>query len=127
MKFTANQIMQGEDEVILNYKEMNDEVSKIMAFFRNDSRRIIGWKDKTQILIVPDEILYIESVDGRTYAYTEDEVYKINYNLLQMEELLRDISFFRCSKSMIMNIDKVLHLKSLSSNRIDAAMQASYI
>lgn len=123
MKFTANQIMQGEDEVILNYKEMNDEVSKIMAFFRNDSRRIIGWKDKTQILIVPGEILYIESVDGRTYAYTEDEVYKINYNLLQMEELLRDISFFRCSKSMIMNIDKVLHLKSLSSNRIDATMQ----
>lgn len=123
MKFTANQIMQGEDEVILNYKEMNDEISKVMAFFRNDNRRIIGWKDKTQILIVPDEILYIESVDGRTYAYTEDEVYKINYNLLQMEELLRDISFFRCSKSMIMNIDKVLHLKSLSSNRIDATMQ----
>ena len=123
MKFTINQILQGEDEVILNYKEMNDEVSKIMAFFRNDSRKIIGWKDKTQILIVPDEILYIESVDGRTYAYTEDEVYKINYNLLQMEELLRDISFFRCSKSMIMNIDKVLHLKSLSSNRIDATMQ----
>ena len=123
MKFTINQILQGEDEVILNYKEMNDEVSKIMAFFRNDSRKIIGWKDKTQILIVPDEILYIESVDGRTYAYTEDEVYKINYNLLQMEELLRDISFFRCSKSMIMNIDKVLQLKSLSSNRIDATMQ----
>lgn len=123
MKFTINQILQGEDEVILNYKEMNDEVSKIMAFFRNDSRKIIGWKDKTQILIVPDEILYIESVDGRTYAYTEDEVYKINYNLLQMEELLRDISFFRCSKSMIMNIDKVLQLKSLSSNRIDAMMQ----
>ena len=123
MKFTINQILQGEDEVILNYKEMNDEVSKIMAFFRNDSRKIIGWKDKTQILIVPDEILYIESVDGRTYAYTEDEVYKINYNLFQVEELLRDISFFRCSKSMIMNIDKVLQLKSLSSNRIDATMQ----
>ncbi len=29
MKFTANQIMQGEDEVILNYKEMNDEVYMI--------------------------------------------------------------------------------------------------
>lgn len=123
MKFTINQIWQGEDEVILNYKEMNDEVSKIMAFFQNDSRKIIGWKDKTQVVIVSDEILYIESVDGRTYAYTEDDVYKVNYNLLQMEELLRDISFFRCSKSMIMNIDKVMNLKSLSSNRIDATMQ----
>ena len=123
MKFTANQISQGEDEVILNYREMNDEVAKIMAFFRNESRKIIGWKDKTQVVIVPDDILYIESVDGRTYTYTEKEVYKVNHSLLQMEELLRDISFFRCSKSMIMNIDKVMHLKSLSSNRIDATMK----
>ena len=123
MKFTINQISQGEDEVILNYKEMNDEISKIMAFFRNDSRKIIGWKEKIQVVIALDQILYIESVDGRTYAYTEDEVYKVNYNLLQLEEILRDISFFRCSKSMIMNIDKVMNLKSLSSNRIDATMQ----
>ena len=123
MKFTANQISQGEDEVILNYREMNDEVVKIMAFFRNENRKIIGWKEKTQVVIVPDDILYIESVDGRTYAYTEDEVYKVNYNLLQMEEILRDISFFRCSKSMIMNIDKVMYLKSLSSNRIDVTIK----
>ena len=123
MKFTTNQILQGEDEVILNYREMNDEVAKIMAFFRNESRKIIGWKEKTQVVIVPDDILYIESVDGRTYAYTEDEVYKVNYNLLQMEEILRDISFFRCSKSMIMNIDKVMYLKSLSSNRIDVTIK----
>ena len=123
MKFTINQISQGEDEVILNYKEMNEEVAKIVAFFRNEGKKIIGWKDKTQVVIARDDILYIESVDGRTFVYTEGEVYKINYNLLQMEELLRDISFFRCSKSMIMNIDKVLNLKSLSSNRIDATMQ----
>lgn len=123
MKFTINKISQGEDEVILNYKEMNDEVSKIVAFFRNDNKRLIGWEDKTQVVIVPEEILYIESVDGRTYAYTEAAVYKINYSLIQMEEILRDINFFRCSKSMIMNIDKVMNLKSLSSNRIDAVMQ----
>ena len=122
MKFTINQISQGEDEVILNYKEMNEEVAKIVAFFRNEGKKIIGWKDKTQVVIARDDILYIESVDGRTFVYTEDEVYKVNYNLLQMEEHLRDISFFRCSKSMIMNIDKVLNLKSLSSNRIDATM-----
>ena len=115
MKFTINQISQGEDEVILNYKEMNEEVAKIVAFFRNEGKKIIGWKDKTQVVIARDDILYIESVDGRTFVYTEGEVYKINYNLLQMEELLRDISFFRCRKSMIMN-------KSLSSNRIDATM-----
>lgn len=123
MKFTTNQIHQGEDEVILNYKEMNEEVSKIIDFFRNDNRKIVGWKDKIQVVVAVSDILYVESVDGRTYAYTSDDVYKVNYNLVQVEELLRDISFFRCSKSMIMNIDRVMNLKSLSSNRIDATMQ----
>ena len=63
MKFTINQISQGEDEVILNYKEMNEEVAKIVAFFRNEGKKIIGWKDKTQVVIARDDILYIESVD----------------------------------------------------------------
>ncbi|MCI7790735.1 MAG: LytTR family transcriptional regulator DNA-binding domain-containing protein [Lachnospiraceae bacterium] len=123
MKYTINQITSGEDEAILNYIEMNEEVARIVAFFKSDSKKIIGWKDKIQIVIRPEEILYIESVDGRTFAYTEQDVYKVNFTLAQLEELLKDISFYRCSKSMIMNIDRVANLKSLSSNRIDAVMQ----
>ena len=36
---------------------------------------------------------------------------------------VKDESFFRCSKSMIINIGKVRALRSLSSNRIDATME----
>ena len=68
------------------------------------------------------EILYIESVDGRSYAYTQNDVIKLEYTLLQLEQLIGEISFFRCSKSMIINIDKVKSLRSLASNRIDAMM-----
>lgn len=37
--------------------------------------------------------------------------------------MLDDEKFFRCSKSMIININRVERLKSLPSNRIDATMQ----
>lgn len=123
MKYTINQISEGEDEVILNYLERNEEVDRIISFLRSDCRRIAGWLDKTQVMIKPNEILYIESVDGRTFAYTEEQVYKVNYNLSQMESILCEVNFYRCSKSMIMNIDFVVRLKSLSSNRIDAVMR----
>ncbi len=123
MKYTINQITEGEDEVILNYLEMNDEVDRILTFLKNDCKRIIGWKEKTQVVIKPSEILYIESVDGRTFAYTERQVYKVNYNLMQIENILQEVNFYRCSKSMIMNIDYVVRLRSLSSNRIDAVMK----
>ncbi|MBR6396195.1 MAG: LytTR family transcriptional regulator DNA-binding domain-containing protein, partial [Lachnospiraceae bacterium] len=34
-----------------------------------------------------------------------------------------DDSFFRCSKSMIINVGRVASLKSLPSNRIDATLE----
>ena len=64
----------------------------------------------------------IETVDGNTFAYTETDVRKLDYTLAQLEQLLSDINFFRCSKSMIINIDKVDSLRSLPSNRIDVRM-----
>lgn len=123
MKYTINHISSGEEELILNYIEETEEVARVLAFMHREGRKLLGYKDKEQVVISPEDILYIETVDSRTFLYTEREVYKVNYTLLQLEELLGEKKFFRCSKSMIMNISKVVSLKSLSSNRIDAVMQ----
>ena len=123
MKYTINQITQGEDELILNYKEANEEVERILAFMEQGNRRILVWKENEQVIIAPGELLYVESVEGKTFAYTEREVYRMNYTLQQLEVILQKEYFFRCSKSMIMNINKVVGLRSLSSNRIDATME----
>jgi DNA-binding LytR/AlgR family response regulator len=113
----------GEDELILNYREVNEEVERILAFMEQGSRRILGWRENEQVIIAPRDLLYAESVEGKTFAYTEQEVYRMNYTLQQLEVLLQKEYFFRCSKSMIMNINKVAALRSLSSNRIDATME----
>ncbi len=123
MKYITNQITQGEDELILNYRELNEEVEQVLAFMDRENRRLLGWKDDMQLVIAPNELLYIESVEGKTFGYTSGEVYRMNYTLQQLEVLLQREYFFRCSKSMIMNINKVVGLKSLSSNRIDATME----
>lgn len=123
MKYTINHISSGEDELILNYIEETEDVARVLAFMRQEGRKLIGFKDKEQVLIRPEDVLYIETVDSRTFVYTEAEVYRVNYSLTQLEELLGEKKFFRCSKSMIMNINKVVSLKSLASNRIDAMMR----
>ena len=122
MKYTINNISTGEDEVIVNYLRMTPEVERIVNFIKGEQTKLIGWRDKEQKLIDIKTILYIETVDGNTFAYTEEEVLKLDYTLAQLEQLLNDINFFRCSKSMIINIDKVDSLRSLPSNRIDARM-----
>lgn len=122
MKYTITQIKEGENELILKYQSVTPEVNRIMKFISGEQTRLIGWQDKVKVIIEPKSILYIESVDGKVFAYTKDRVLKLDYVLSQVKHILNDINFFRCSKSMIINIDKVNVLKSLPSNRIDATM-----
>lgn len=140
MKYTMQQIPEGEDEIIVKYRRMTPEIRRIADFLRGEETKIIGQRErgtegkgtqektkekareKVRIILDREQILYIETVDGRTYAYTEEDVIQLDYTLAQLSELLSSVNFFRCSKSMIINIDKVRTLKSLSSNRIDAAM-----
>lgn len=122
MKYTLERITQGEDEVIVRYQTMTPEIQRICSLLDCEQKKIIGNAGDKQVILERNQILYIESVDGRTFAYTEEEVIRLEQTLSQLELLLQEIYFFRCSKSMIMNIDKVKALKSLSSNRIDATM-----
>lgn len=122
MKYTVKQIAEGEDEIILKYREMTPEVEHMIRLLGGEQPRLMGYKDKAWRMLEPKEILYLESVDGRTFAYTIKEVLRVDHGLGRLEALLGGINFFRCSKSMIINIDKVSGLRSLSSNRIDATM-----
>lgn len=122
MKYTVNQISQGEDELILNYREVTPEVDKILQFINNRLVRLVGKADGETTALNPDDILYVEKVDDKTFAYTESQVIQLDMALNRLEMVLTDIKYFRCSKSMIVNIDKVERLKSLPSNRIDAVM-----
>lgn len=122
MKYTINHISTGEDEVIVNFIAMTPEIERIVNFIKGEQTKLVGRKDKEQKVMDIKSILYIETVDGNTFAYTETDVLKLDYTLAQLELQLNDINFFRCSKSMIINIDKVYSLRSLPSNRIDAQM-----
>lgn len=125
MKYTIEQISQGEDELILRYQRLTQEVEQILNFMNSPQKKLIGFRGSTQVVIDLTQILYIESVDRKTFVYTVEEVFQIEFTLTQLEQILNTINFFRCSKSMIINIDKVTALDSLASNRIDATLSNS--
>ena len=122
MKYTIEQISDGENEVIVRYSTFTSEIEQIVGILKNEKRRLIGTIGSEKILVELSDVLYIESVDGKSFAYTDCDVIKLEYTLMQLEQMIQEISFFRCSKSMIINIDKVKSLRSLESNRIDATM-----
>ena len=108
--------------MIVRYSTFTSEIEQIVGILKNEKRRLIGTIGSEKILVELSDVLYIESVDGKSFAYTDCDVIKLEYTLMQLEQMIQEISFFRCSKSMIINIDKVKSLRSLASNRIDATM-----
>lgn len=123
MKLTLQQITEGEDEVIVKYLDNTPEVERIVSLLRNGDKRLVGWREKVQTVLQPECILYFESVDSRTYAYTRNDVYRVDYTLTELELLFAHTGFFRCSKSMVLQMNHISNLRSLSGNRIDAQME----
>ena len=123
MKLTMQQIAGGEEEIIIKYLEKTPEIERIVRLIKAEEKRLLGWQEKVQIVINPKDILYFESVDNKTYAYTRSEVYRVDYTLAELELIFTQSSFFRCSKSMILQMNHINSLRSLSGNRIDAEME----
>lgn len=123
MKYIINQRNEGENELILNYSQSDAEVEEVLAFMEKKQKKLMGKVDGEKVIFSPEEILYIEKVDDRTYAYTLEQVIQLDISLATAEVILDRVHFFRCSKSMILHVNKVERLKSLPSNRIDATMQ----
>ena len=85
-------------------------------------KRLVGKAEGEVLVFSPDQVLYFEKVDEKTFAYTDNSVIQVDMSLYSIEIMLDDARYFRCSKSMIVNVSKVSKLKSLPSNRIDVTL-----
>ena len=123
MKLTLNQIAEGEDEVVIRYQNMNETIASIIEIVGGGKKKLTGVWEKQTLLLKPEDIFYLESVDGTTFAYLRDKVAKVDKSLAELTLLFESRGFFRCSKSMVLNIHKISYLKSEPGNRIRATVE----
>lgn len=122
MKLTLQQITEGQEEVIVRYFERNEEIDSLIRRIEQKNDKILVVKEDKKILIKPSDVLYLESVDNAVYLYTEGEVGKTSLTLATAESMYTEEGFFRCSKSMVINIYHISYLKSIPGNRVDVTM-----
>lgn len=122
MKLTLQQITEGQEEVIVRYFERNEEVDSLIQRIEQKNDKILAVNEDGKMLIAPSDVLYLESVDNAVYIYTKTEVGKTSLTLAVAESMYADEGFFRCSKSMVINIYHISYLKSISGNRVDVTM-----
>ena len=62
-------------------------------------------------------------MDGNAFAYTADELYKLNGRLYQVEEDVKRSYICRASKTMLVNMDKIESVRTALNGRLYAKME----
>ena len=106
----------------IHCREITAEVNRIKAHIENYAVRIKGEYEKEAVYVDLKDILYFESVDSKTFIYTKDRVLTAELRLYEIEKRLSEKNFFRCSKSVVVNLGKIVKLKPEISRNIIATL-----
>jgi DNA-binding LytR/AlgR family response regulator len=112
----------GETEIIIKCKEIDDELQRLIAMLKNSEEKIPGAHDGVTLFVEPADIYYFESVDKKTFMYTQSQVLETHLRLYEIEAKLAPHDFFRASKSTIINVSKIKELSPRFNGRLDVLL-----
>lgn len=111
-----------DTEIVITCNRLTPEIEKIMATLRILNQQLLVTKGDEAIILEVSQIIYIESVDRKTFVYTKDVVYESKLKLYEIEARLCESGFIRASKSCLIHLR---HIKSLRTD-IDRRIRVSF-
>ncbi|MDF2676485.1 MAG: response regulator of the LytR/AlgR family [Bacillota bacterium] len=112
-----------EEQIIIQCYKVTEEINEIVDFLKSRETSITAYNDSQIYNIALQDIYYIESVDNKTFAYLQNNVYEIKNKLYELEFIFNGKKFFRCSKSVIVNLMKIEFIKPALNGRFVAKLK----
>lgn len=112
MKIHINEDPQyKETEITINCSRLSPDIERLISMLRVLDLKITGKKDGQTFILDTDKVLYIDTVDKKTFFYTKNDVYETNLKLYELEEQLEAMDFLRANKSCIINLRQIISIK----------------
>lgn len=115
---------ESEELVLIRCHAVTDTVREIAAFVKSRQGSLTGVAEEKQYEIPVSEVCYIESVDGKTFLYTNIRTYETSCRLYELEELLKTKYFLRVSKPMLVNLMKIRSIQPAFNGRFTAVLSS---
>ncbi len=112
-----------EDTVIVRCAQPDQRLISMLRAFQTVKTELTGYLDGRIVPLNYQDVFYFESNENRVFAYYQAEVYEVKYKLYELEELFAPLDFVRCSKSMIVNMEKIEYLSPLFSGKLEAHLK----
>ena len=107
-----------ENKVIIQAKEMNEEISELMKKLSNQKEKITVYLDEETYFLKEDDIESVFASDGKVFIKTENQEFQSKNRLYEIEEILSKNKFIRISNSEIVNFEKVKNINTKLSGTI---------
>ena len=123
MKITVEHIDSEENEVILRCRELDDEMLRLLALVRAGMQKLLVWNERKDLLpLNVSDVVYCETVEEKTFVYTESGMYQTALTLSELEERWAAMGLLRCGKSCVANLYAIRRLRSCGGGRIEATL-----
>ena len=105
-------------EIMISCGRLTPEIEKLLATLRIMDKQLMAVKDGETYILDVSGVVYLESVDRKTFVYTTGAVYESSLKLYELEQQLDDCGFFRASKSCVVNLKYIKSLKADINRKI---------
>ena len=112
-----------EDTIIVRCVSPDPRLVSILRSFETAQDGIFAFQEEKLVRIQYQDIFYFESIDEHVFAYCTQDVYEVKKKLIELEELLSPLDFVRCSKSLVVNMEKIDYLSPLFSGKLEAHLK----
>ena len=125
MRVTEKLVNSPEEEgVTLEYIKLTKDFEEIKEYVMHKGDTLTGYRqNREKVSVRIEDILYFETVDGLVFAYTVDCVYEIKGRLYQVEEKVNKRNICRASKTMLVNIEHIISVRTALNGRLYARME----
>lgn len=112
-----------EDVVIVRCAVPDQQLISMLLAFQNAKTDLTGYLEDRIVRLNYQDVFYFEANENHVFAYCDKAVYEVKYKLYELEELFMPLDFVRCSKSMIVNMEKIGSLSPLFSGKLEAHLK----
>ncbi len=117
-----------ETKITIECYKTDQHIVDIIGVLKNiesQGKRIVGIKDDETYCIEPNEVLYLESIDRKTFCYTKKSVYETNIKLYEAEQIFVNADFMRISKGCVVNLNRIKSMRPEFGGRLLLTLENS--
>lgn len=108
--------------VQVTYPRETSETERLFSMLHSLDKQLLCMNEYREQRINAADILYIESVDKKTFVYLKECVVRTEGRIYQLKEQLAGAGFVQINKACLLNINQLTSIMPLHNSRLEALL-----